>query len=83
MSAAGAPIAMTTQRRRAANLDRGHHAPLAEAQMSFVGSTPNGAVAAENVRHFELWIGHCRRINPALSSPCSGIREGSEPAGLS
>ena len=74
---------MAAQCRRAANLDRGHPAPLAEAQMSVVGSTPNGAVAAENVRHFELWIGHYRRINPALSSPCSGIREGSEPAGLS
>ena len=28
-------------------------APLAEAQTSFVGSTPSGTVAAENVRHFE------------------------------
>jgi hypothetical protein len=40
-------------------------------------------VAVENVRHFELWMGHRRRINPALSSPCSGIRAGSEPAGSS
>jgi len=39
----------------AAGLDRGHDTPLAEAQMSFVGGTPSGAVAAKNVRHFELW----------------------------
>ena len=74
---------MAAQRRRAANLDRGHHAPLAEAQTSFVVSTPSGTVAVENVRHFELWMGHRRRINPALSSPCSGTRAGSEPAGSS
>jgi hypothetical protein len=32
---------MAAQRRRAANFDRGHHTPLAEAQTSFVGSTPS------------------------------------------
>src|SRR5262249_38096345 len=58
-----------------------HYAPLAEAQMSLVGGAPSGAVAAENIRHFELWTGHRRRVNPALSLPCSGVRVGFEPAG--
>ena len=43
-------------------------APLTEAQMSLVGSAPSSAVAAEDVRDFKSWMGHCRRINPALSS---------------
>src|SRR5262249_61902509 len=59
----------------------GHYAPRAEAQMSLVGGAPSGAVAAENIRHFELWTGHRRRVNPALSLPCSGVRVGFEPAG--
>jgi hypothetical protein len=46
---------MTAERGCAAGLDRRHDAPLAEAQVNFVGGTPNGAVAAEDVRHFELW----------------------------
>jgi hypothetical protein len=45
---------MAAQRCRAANLDRAHHAPLAEAQMSFVGGAPSGAVAVENIRYFEF-----------------------------
>jgi hypothetical protein len=51
---------MTAQRCGAANLDRGHDAPLGEAQMRLVGGAPSGAVAAEDIRHFELWTRHCR-----------------------
>jgi len=51
---------MTAQRCGAANLDRGHDAPLGEAQMRLVGGAPSGAVAAEDTRHFELWTRHCR-----------------------
>ncbi len=72
---------MTAQRCGAADLDRGHDAPLAEAQMSLVGGAPSGAVAAEDVRHFELWTRHCRCVNPALSLPRSGVRAGSGLAG--
>jgi hypothetical protein len=46
---------MTAQRCGAANLDRGHDAPLGEAQMRLVGGAPSGAMAAEDIRHFELW----------------------------
>jgi hypothetical protein len=49
--------------------------------MSLVGGAPSGTVAAEDVRHFELWTGHRQRVIPALSLPCSGVRAGSEPAG--
>jgi len=59
---------MTAESCSAAGLDRGHDAPLTEAQMSLVGSAPRSAVAAEDVRDFKSWMGHCRRINPALSS---------------
>ena len=55
VSAVLAALDMTAQRCGAANLDRGHDAPLGEAQMGLVGGTPSGAVAAEDIRHFELW----------------------------
>src|SRR5262249_56323154 len=63
-----AALDMTAESCSAADLDRGHDAPLTEAQMSLVGSAPSSAVAAEDVRDFKSWMGHCRRINPALSS---------------
>ena len=62
-----AALDMAAQRGGAADLDRGHDAPLGEAQMRRVGGTPGGAVAAEDIRHFELWTRHCRRVSPALS----------------
>lgn len=55
-----AALDMTAQRCGAANLDRGHDAPLGQAQMRLVGGAPSGAVAAEDIRHFELWTRHCR-----------------------
>jgi len=58
---------MTAQRGGTADLDRGHDAPLGEAQMRRVDSAPSGAVAAEDIRHFELRTRHCRRVSPALS----------------
>src|SRR5262245_54886912 len=55
-----AALDMTAQRCGTANLDRGHDAPLGEAQMRHVGGAPSDAVAAEDIRHFELWTRHCR-----------------------
>jgi hypothetical protein len=74
---------MTAQRGGTADLDRGHDAPLGEAQMRRVDSAPSGAVAAEDIRHFELRTRHCRRVSPALSLPGSGGRAGSGLAGSS
>ena len=60
VSAVLAALDMTAERCGAANLDRGHDAPLGEAQMRLVGGAPSGAVAAEDICHFELWTRHCR-----------------------
>jgi hypothetical protein len=65
-----AALDMAAQRGGAADLDRGHDAPLGEAQMRLVGGAPSGAVAAEDIRHFELWTRHCRRVSTALSLLC-------------
>src|SRR5262245_30029578 len=76
-----AALDMTAQRRGAADLDRGHDAPLGEAQMRLIDGAPSGAVAAEDIRHFELWTRHCRRVNPARSPPGLAVRAGSGLAG--
>jgi hypothetical protein len=65
-----AALDVTAQGRGPAGFDRGHDAPLADAQTRRVGGAPSGAVLAENVRHFELWARHRRRVSPALSLLC-------------
>jgi len=52
---------MTTERRRAAVLDRRHHLELAEADMAGIGPAPCRSVAAENVRDLQRWARHARR----------------------
>ena len=54
---------MAAQRGGAADLDGGHDAPLGEAQMRPIDGTPDGAVAAEDIRHFELRTRHGRRVS--------------------
>ena len=71
-----AALDMAAERRGATELDRRHDAPLAEAQMTLVGGTPSGAVAAEDIRHLQPWTRHGRRLSPALSPPCSRARAG-------
>jgi len=51
---------MATERRRAAALDRTHHLHLVEADVSGIGTTPSGAVVAEDVRDLQGWTGHDR-----------------------
>ena len=50
-----AALDMPAERRGAADLDCRHDAPLAKAQMSRVGATPGGAVAAED--GVIAWVG--------------------------
>jgi hypothetical protein len=45
---------VTSERRRAAALDRTHHLHLVEAHVTAIGLTPNGAVVAENVRDLQI-----------------------------
>ena len=56
MRAGLATLDMAAERRRAADLDRRHDAALREAQMVRVGGAPSSAVAAENIRHFQIWL---------------------------
>ena len=76
-----AALNMAAQRGGAADLDGGHDAPLGEAQMRPIDGTPDGAVAAEDIRHFELRTRHGRRVSPVRSPPGSGVRAGSGLAG--
>ena len=46
---------MAAERSGATYLYGRHDAPLGEAQMRLVGGAPSGAMAAEDIRHFELW----------------------------
>jgi len=55
-----ASLDMPAEGRGAAELDRRHDAPLAEAQMTLVGGAPSGAVAAEDIRHLQPWTRHGR-----------------------
>ena len=72
-----AALDMTAERRGAADLDRRHDAPLAEAHMTLVGRAPGGAVAAEDIRHLQLRPRHGRRDQAgALPSPCSDSSSG-------
>src|SRR5204863_9249337 len=71
-----AALDVAAERRGATELDRCHDAPLAEAQVTLVGGTPSGAVAAEDIRHLQPWTRHGRRLSPALSPPCSTVRAG-------
>ena len=71
-----AALDMAPERRGATEFDRRHDAPLAEAQVTLVCSTPSGTVAAEDIRHLQPWTRHGRRLSPALWPPCSRVRAG-------
>ena len=49
---------MSTERCRAAALDRRHHLELVEADMAGIGPTPCRAVVAEDVRDLQRWTRH-------------------------
>jgi hypothetical protein len=44
---------VTSERRRTAGLDRGHHATLATIEVAGIGLAVGLAVAAEDIRHLE------------------------------
>jgi hypothetical protein len=67
MCAVLAALDMTAERSRATNLDRRHDAPLGKADVAGVGRAPRITVAAEDIRHLQLWLGHVRRVRPEVS----------------
>ena len=60
---------MTSQRRRTARLDGGHHAALAAIEMAGIGLAIRFTVAAEDIRHLEGRTPHARRLSPTASTP--------------
>ena len=76
-----AALDMAAERRRAADLDRRHDAPLGQADMTLVGGTPGSAEAAENIRHLQLWTRHAELISRALPSPSPAARADFESCG--
>jgi hypothetical protein len=58
MTALVATLEMTAENGGPADLDRMHHAALRDGHRSAVLLTIVGAVAAEHIRHFELWAIH-------------------------
>jgi hypothetical protein len=67
---------VTSERRRAARLDRCHDAPIRATEMTGMGHPIGLAMAAEDVRHLER--GHDRRASFSLASrsPCPAGRMG-------
>jgi hypothetical protein len=55
-----AALDMTAERSRPANLDRRHDASLGKADVAGIGRAPRLTVAAEDIRHLQLWLGHRR-----------------------
>src|SRR5215467_7731269 len=53
---------MTSERRCSAALDGRHHLQLAEAHTGAIGLTPSGTVVAEDIRNFQSWTEHERRV---------------------
>src|SRR5438552_8846086 len=53
---------MTTERCRAAVLDRRHHLDLLEADMAGIGLTPSRSMVAENIRDLRCRARHARRV---------------------
>ena len=49
---------MAAERCGAAALDRTHHLELAEADMAGIGAAPCRSMAAEDIRHLQLWARH-------------------------
>ena len=60
MRAVLAALDMTAERGRATNLDRRHDAPLGKAYVAGIGRAPRLTVAAEDIRHLQLRLGHGR-----------------------
>src|ERR1700686_1342742 len=77
-----AALDMTAERRGAARFDRRHDAKLPGADMPGIGFAPRLAVAAEDIRHLQLWSRHRVQIRPAPRLPCSSVRAGSGLVGL-
>ena len=76
-------LGMAAQRRRPAQLDGAHHAPLDAAEVTVMGAAIGIAVAAEDIRHFQSRPTSCRRIRRAAPPPASAGRAGSRFAGSS
>jgi hypothetical protein len=60
-SAVAALLDVPSERRRSANLDRGHDPSLDPAEMSAMAATERFAVAAEDIRY--LWRGTHRPVS--------------------
>jgi hypothetical protein len=53
-----APLEMTAEGRRSAQLDRGHDTPLGRGERRTIVPSIGFTIAAEDVRHFQLWAIH-------------------------
>jgi hypothetical protein len=60
---------VTSQRRRAAGLDRCHDAALATIEVAGISLAIGFAVAAEDFRHLKGGTSHARWLSPTLSAP--------------
>src|SRR6516225_5108026 len=68
--------------RGTAVLDGAHHLQLAEAQVTGIGTTPDGSVVAEDVRDLQSGTGHeCRLLWRRLNSAEGQRRQPVERAG--
>jgi hypothetical protein len=63
MSALTTALDMATNSGCAAGLDRCHHAQLTTIEVTGIGAAVGLAVAAEDIRHFELWARHLSRVS--------------------
>src|SRR5262245_60432509 len=79
---------MSSERRRTAGLNRGHHATLATIEVVGIGLAIGLAVATEHIRHLEGRASHARWFSPMVSTPAaarspapraSNARAGSSP----
>jgi hypothetical protein len=60
---------VASQRRRAAGLDRPHHATLATIEVAGIGLAIGFTVAAEDIRHLEVGTSHARGLSPTARIP--------------
>ena len=74
VTTAVAPLEMTAESGRAAHLDRGHDAPLCSGQRRTMLLTIGFAVAAEDVRHFQLRAIHGARRLEVLGRGGLGLQ---------
>lgn len=64
-----ASLDVTAELRRAAGFDCRHDTELTMAHMTRVAGAPRLSVAAEDIRHLQLRVGHVRRAMPEEPTP--------------